>query len=165
MRFLIDGYNLLFAVWPAEGRQLRAREWPRFRQRLLDRLRQRHGGSAEPVTVIFDASRAPSAAPPEEDYKGVHVRFAVGYPSADDLIEELIRTDSAPSRLTVVSDDRRLRDAARRRGCQVTGCLDYFEGVEHPPSPKEPRNEPPPKPEGPSPEEVERWLEEFGGGA
>ena len=165
MRFLIDGYNLLHAVWPAEGRQLRPKAWPRFRQRLLDRLRAFHAGDAEPVTVVFDAARQPHPEPAEADARGVRVRFAVGYPSADDLIEELIRADSAPARLTVVSDDRRVRDAARRRGCAVTGCLDYFEHLEHPPPHKGDRPEPPAKPEGLSADEVEHWLKEFGGGA
>ena len=67
MRFLIDGYNLLHAVWPAEGRQLRARAWPRFRQRLLDRLRDRHATRAGAVTVVFDAKRSPPRGGAEED--------------------------------------------------------------------------------------------------
>lgn len=156
MRFLIDGYNLLHAVWPAEFRQLRPRAWPRFRQRLLDRLR---GRSA--VTVVFDAAHSPPDGLDEEDCHGVRVRFAVGYPAADDLIEELIRTDPTPAGLTVVSDDRRLRAAARRRGCAVARCLDYFESVNRPPPPKA-AEEPAAKPEGLSPDEVERWLREFG---
>jgi predicted RNA-binding protein with PIN domain len=162
VRFLIDGYNLLHAVWPGEGRHLRAQAWPRFRRRLLDRLLNRYGTAAGDVTVVFDASRSPEAAPARDDSRGVHVLFAVGYPAADDLIEELIRTDSAPSRLTVVSDDRRVRDAARRRGCSVAGCLDYFESVAHPPPPEPPAEESPQKPETVSPDEVARWLREFG---
>ena len=43
------------------------------------------------------------------------MRFAAHYESADELIEELIRTDSSPRRLTVVSSDHRLHRAARRR--------------------------------------------------
>jgi predicted RNA-binding protein with PIN domain len=163
MRFLIDGYNLLHAVWPGEGRHLRARAWPRFRERLLDHLRVRHAPDDDPVTVVFDAARAPVDCPEEKDSVGVRVRFAVGYPSADDLIEELIRTDSSPDRLTVVSDDRRLREAARRRGCAVAGCLDFFERVTHPQAARDTRKEPPVKPEGLSPDEVAHWLKEFGG--
>jgi hypothetical protein len=72
----------------------------------------------------------------------------------------LIRTDSAPARLTVVTDDRRLREAARRRGCEAASCLDYIENLEHPP-PARPPDAPPAKPEGVTPDEVERWLREF----
>jgi predicted RNA-binding protein with PIN domain len=162
MRFLIDGYNLLHAGWPAYARHARARAWPRLRQLVLDRLRDRHGAAAADVTVVFDARHAPRDAEPVEDRPGLHVRFAVGYPSADDLIEELIRTDAAPAGLTVVSDDRRLRDAARRRGCTVARCLDYLEALDRPPPRPPDAAEPPGKPEEVSPEEVEQWLREFG---
>ena len=43
------------------------------------------------------------------------------------LIEELIRNEASPRLLTVVSDDHRIQHAARRRGCVVLGCLDYYE--------------------------------------
>ena len=163
MRFLIDGYNLLHALWPAEGRHLRARAWPRFRQRLIDRLRGKAGSAADTITIVFDATHPPAGAPAEEDYQGIHIRFAVDYPSADDLIEELIRGESTPAQLTVVSDDRRIRDAGRRRGCRVLACLDYFEGLERA-KPGKPSAVPEPngKPEHIAPEEREHWLREFG---
>jgi uncharacterized protein len=162
MRFLLDGYNLLHALWPAEGRQLRARAWPRFRQRLLERLHGQHAADRGDVTVVFDASRSPSGVPAEEESRGILVRFAVGYPSADDLVEELIRSESAPAQLTVVSDDRRLQEAARRRGCTVASCLDYFEDLERITTPQRTVEEPPSKPEGVAPDEVDHWLKEFG---
>jgi predicted RNA-binding protein with PIN domain len=163
MRFLIDGYNLLHAIWPSEGRHLRARAWPRFRQRLLQRLHGQDAADRGAVTVVFDASRSPPGAAAEQDGKGILVRFAVGYPSADDLVEELIRSDPAPAQLTVVSDDRRLKEAARRRGCVVSGCLDYFESLGHVSRPQPTVEESPPKPERVAPDEVDHWLKEFGG--
>jgi predicted RNA-binding protein with PIN domain len=165
MRILIDGYNLLHAVWPAEGRQLRPRAWPRFRQRLLDRLRNRHADRDGAVTVVFDAAGSRPGGRDQEAVGGIQVRFAAGYPSADDLIEELIRVDSAPASLTVVTDDRRLRDAARRRGCTPRGCLDYIESLEVPEAPPGPIEPLPAKPEDVAPDEVEHWLKEFGEGA
>ena len=82
----------------------------------------------------------------------------------DDLIEELIGAESAPAQLTVVSDDRRIRDAARRRGCHVLGGLDYFESTEGTkPPPSQAPQDPNGKPEHVAPEEKERWLQEFGG--
>jgi predicted RNA-binding protein with PIN domain len=164
MRFLIDGYNLLHAIWPSEARRVRPQAWPRFRQRLIDHLRDKLADEADVATVIFDATRAPPEAASEVASNGLHVRFAAGYPSADDLIEELIRTDSAPAQLTVVSDDRRIREAARRRGCTIAGCLDFYEGLENLPRSKPLPVEPPskPAPESLSSSEVKRWLEEFG---
>ena len=49
------------------------------------------------------------------EHRGITVRFAAQYEEADELIEELIRADSAPRRLVVVSSDHRIQRAARRR--------------------------------------------------
>jgi hypothetical protein len=165
MRVLIDGYNLLHAVWPAEARQLRARARPRFRQRLIERLRKRANSDRGELTVVFDSTRSPSenSAEPVED--GVTVRYAAGYPSADELIEELIRSDSVPAQLMVVSDDRRLQDAARRRGCIVSGCLDFFETLDRPETVARLPEEPTPKDDRLDPDEIEHWLREFGDSA
>ena len=53
----------------------------------------------------------------------------------------------------------------RRRGCDVLGCLDYYErflGPQQPPAALPPREDGPAKPEGCSAEDVQRWLETFG---
>ena len=76
------------------------------------------------------------------------------------MIEAIIRRESSPRRLTVVSDDRRLKEAARRRQCPSLGCLDYLEQVGRPPPPS-PAENGPTKPQGVSAEETQRWLEEF----
>ncbi len=65
--------------------------------------------------VVFDAHDAPPGLPGTMDHRGLTVRFAVGYEDADSLIEELIRSDSTPRKLVVVSSDHRLQRAARRR--------------------------------------------------
>ncbi len=54
----------------------------------------------------------------EFEVDGVSVRFALDYPEADDLLEELIAAHSAPKNLAVVSSDHRVQVAAKRRGCQ-----------------------------------------------
>jgi hypothetical protein len=82
--------------------------------------------------------------------------------SADDVIEELIRADPSPGALTVVSDDHRLQQAARRRGCDVSGCLDYYDAGG---AGRAPRAAPPEgagKPESSTPDELERYLKAFG---
>src|SRR5437660_754201 len=126
---LIDGYNLLHAMG-----LLRGRAGPtgleKARLGLLGLLRAVYGSQASAVTVVFDAANAPPDAPEEGEYQGIHVRFAVKQEEADDVIERLIRSDSAPRRLTVVSDDHRIRDAAERRHCTVSGCTEYLEWLE-----------------------------------
>jgi hypothetical protein len=161
MRYLIDGYNLLFA-WQLLPRHSRPGRLQRARHNLLQRLRHTGATGRGDVTVVFDGRHAPPGAATAAEHHGLHVRFT-HEGTADDLIEELLRHEGGPHRLTVVSDDHRLRKAARRRHCHVLGCLDYIEALGHPPPPP-----PPPaadataKPETPSAEETRRLLEAFG---
>lgn len=155
MRYLIDGYNLLFALGklsPRSGKPAleNARRW------LAQQLQNRHPDRAL-VTVVFDGQRAPPGATSHEHTGSIPFLFSQGQ-TADDLIEDLIAADSAPRELTIVSNDHRIRQAGRRRGCSVLGCLDYFE---QPPSRPAPRpDDAPTKPE-PSSADNERWLREF----
>jgi predicted RNA-binding protein with PIN domain len=166
MRVIIDGYNLLFAVGrlgPRSGKPALegARRW------LVQQLGQGATAVAD-VTVVFDGyGRAEAAGssvggetPPNPR---VGVVFSRGE-SADDVIEELIRAEPAPRRLTVVSDDHRLKQAARRRGCAVLGCLDYIERLGE--APRGAAEQPPEetKPDAPAGEEAERWRRAFGDG-
>lgn len=160
MHYLIDGYNFLYALG-------KLRKGPvvleQVRLYLLRLLRQAHGDHASDVTVVFDAHSAPPGATAETTHQGIHIRFAVGHPEADDLIEELIRTTPAPKKLTVVSDDHRIRQAARRRECRVMGCGDYMDWLagftlRQTPRPRLPSSA---KPETVSDEETQHWLDEF----
>jgi uncharacterized protein len=162
MQYLIDGYNLLYAM----GVLLQGRTGPtvlaKARLRLLGFLHAAHKDEAANVTVVFDAKQAPPGLPSEIDYEGVHVAFAVNQEQADDLIEMLIRKASVPRHLTVVSNDHRIQQAARRRNCLVLDCGTYLDHLERPrrPTPPRPPGEPP-KPESVSGEETQRWLREF----
>jgi hypothetical protein len=162
MLYLIDGYNLLFAM----GVLLPGRTGPalleKARSRLLELLRGAHGAAPASVTVVFDAKHAPRGAPAEFDYEGIHVSFAVHDDEADDLIEQLIRRAATPRKLTVVSDDHRIQQAARRRHCIVQGCgayMDWLYGWRHPPPDRPPEESA--KPASVSGEEAQRWLREF----
>ena len=82
---------------------------------------------------------------------------------ADDLIEEFIRHDSSPRQLTIVSNDRRLKDAARRRQCRVLGCADFLDQIDrqrHTAGPPPPEKSA--KPDEVTRDETQHWLREFG---
>lgn len=159
MRYLIDGYNLLHAMGLLSGR-VGPHGLEKARLALLGRLRGDHGMDAAGVTVVFDASRAPPGAVSEEYYQGIHIRYALDS-EADDVIESLIQHDSTPRKLTVVSDDHRIQQAARHRRCPVLGCMDYLDRTER--LRKRKASAPPPqaKPEGVSKDEAQHWLREF----
>jgi hypothetical protein len=162
MRYLIDGYNLLHAMGLLHGRA-GPHGLEKARLGLLGRLHGHFGTDAANVTVVFDATSPPPGVAPDQDYQGIHVRFAVGRGrQADDLIEDLIRGDSAPRGLTVVSDDRRIQVAARRRRCPIVGCNAFLDLLlASPTRPNAPEADGPAKPEGPSGTEAQHWLREF----
>lgn len=116
---LIDGYNVVAPVAPP-GRSPDAAWLRRERKRLLDRLAEHLDDDTRARTcVVFDAADPPPDRPHRFTYSTIEVRFAVGYPEADDLLEELIAVHSAPKRLAVVSSDRRVQAAAARRSCAI----------------------------------------------
>ncbi len=114
MAILIDGYNLLHATGIV-GRGIGPGGLERSRLALVNFLAESIDPAELPhTTIVFDA-RQTTGLPQVIEHRGVRVRFAVQHDAADDLIEELIRADSAPRRLVVVSSDHRLQRAARRR--------------------------------------------------
>ncbi len=116
---LIDGYNVIGPVAPP-GRGATV-DWLAIeRQRLLERLVENLAENVRMSTcVVFDAKDAPRNLPARYSHQGIEVQFAVGYPEADDLLEDLIARHPSPTTLTVVSSDRRIALAARKRraGC------------------------------------------------
>ena len=160
MTFLIDGYNLMHAVGLASAK-LPAGRLEGARLRLLDWLADAADGRGATLRVVFDAKAAPAASP-ETDHRGVRVAFAFRR-TADELIEELVGAEPRPERVTVVSNDGQVREAARRRGCGVFSCealVDWL--VEGRP---DARRLPAPEPDKPepaaTPDELAAWLAAF----
>jgi len=116
IRVVVDGYNLLF-VSGAMGKVGSADDLERSRNRVLDLLLEYLPTElAGRTIVVFDAPRFRRSDVIEESTHGaIHVVFAKRHAEADDLIEEMIRNHPQPRKLTVVSGDRRIRIAARRR--------------------------------------------------
>ena len=162
MPYLIDGYNLLFSyVGTTPSRKL-SKALERARRRLLELVRTGHVGELADVTVVFDAAHAPAGAPAEFDYHGLHVAFAVDHDRADDLIEAMIKRESAPGQLTVVTDDRHIQRAARRRRCIVRGCASYLNALEdRRPERGNPDASNTARPLVISDEETRHWLRQF----
>ena len=115
MRWLIDGYNVMHAggrLGPKTGREGFRRARRRFLDELADALGAERSGE---TTVVFDASVPPGDFPVLSKYRGIRVVFALEDADADTRIEQIIEQDSNPRHLTVISTDRRIRQAAARR--------------------------------------------------
>ena len=153
MTFLIDGYNLMFAAGLA-SRAMPQAQFDRARERFLDWLAAGATGRAE-LRVIFDALQAPSPSL-ESVHRGVRVRFAFRQ-TADDLIEELVATEPKPARLTVVSNDTRVREAGRRAECSLFTCEEFIDWLIHPEQPSVDA----PRPEADKPEPTSTDVDEL----
>lgn len=164
MSILIDGYNLLH-VTGIVGSGIGPGTLERSRGALLNFIASTLPPDEVPrTTIVFDARDAPHGLPRELNHRGLKVMYASQYEDADELIEELIRSDSVPRQLVVVSSDNRIQRAARRRrATPVNSDIWYAEIIQqhrHRTGDKQPIEI---KPDGPlSAEEVTAWLNEFG---
>ena len=165
MPLLIDGYNLLHAVGII-GRGIGPGGLERSRLALLNFLVESlESREVATTTVVFDAQEAPPGAPRAMNHRGIEVRFSTGYKDADAMIDELIRADSAPRRLTVVSSDHQVQRSARRRKARaVDSDVWYAEIVRKRLDRRTRQVLKPARPGVPLlAEEVDRWLRRFGG--
>jgi len=159
--YLIDGYNLIHALGLIQ-KQMAPGGLEGSRRNLLDYLLPYFGADAPFVTIVFDAKHAPRGGRRDQEYHGLSIRFAPKEQSADDLIEAMIETHGEPKNLVVISNDMRLKNAAKKRGAQAWShedLLDYFEAR------KQSSTETPALPDSKidpvSPEDAQRWLKEF----
>ena len=156
MPFLIDGNNLVYAL-----RKVGVELGRCGLRKLLEAIRRRGGAPfrGERVRVVFDGPAPRALSKPPEDMT-VEAIFAAPA-SADDVILDEIDANSAPRRLTVVSTDRELRRAARRRRCKAVTSEDFADELLHAANRPEPTGppEPPSKRRGClSDEETKAWL-------
>ncbi|MHC4159544.1 MAG: NYN domain-containing protein, partial [Planctomycetota bacterium] len=97
------------------------------------------------------------------DISNLEVFFAGLGSDADTIIEDKIKANTAPRRLTVVSSDRRVQSAARARKATAVKSIifwnDLCKRLSH--RKKTPR-EPAAKREGLTESETEHWLKIFG---
>lgn len=130
MDILIDGYNLIFQCG-LQGRSAGSDALEKARNRLISELANKLGHlDRKKITIVFDSRQRPLRA--ESDRwlaEEMKIIFAADYADADELIEELIRKHSAPKKLTVVSSDHRLHDAARRRKATAIDSDVWFDGL------------------------------------
>jgi predicted RNA-binding protein with PIN domain len=160
--YLIDGYNLIHALGMIQ-RDLPPGGLEESRRRLLVFLAKAFGNSAR-VTIIFDAQHAPRNISRLQTHHGLHIEFAPAGQSADDRIETLIEEAAEPAGLVVISNDMRLQNAARRRGARSwshEGLLDFLDKRQAPAQPGAAAGSEE-KAGQVSPEEMKRWMEEFG---
>jgi len=155
--FLIDGNNLLHAAWNLEdpdrliGRSGLCRALGEWAER-----------KRESVLVVFDGAAPPRGLAEQIVDPRIEVRYS-GHISADDVLISVLETHTAARRLTVISSDRRIASAARRRRARSVRSGDFWiqlvrDLAARPMRPREPRE----KAHGLDLEGRKQWLREFG---
>ena len=156
MSVLIDGYNLLRLIQSYE-------EYHQFTDvemvvAVSDYLFKIHRRG----TIIFDGT-GPRDKSELQSYRNVDVVFSGLNKEADDLIEEIIWSNTAPKKLLVVSTDRRIRNAAKKRKTLSVRSDFFWELVCHElEKPEGPPPEPNEKKHGITEAETRVWMRWFG---
>ena len=153
MPLLIDCYNLLHAPMPPS---LAGLEEDGLCRRLAVSLWA--GGG---ISVVCDGVVKPGT-PAFSPVPQVQLIYSGPGRSADDVIIEMIDADSSPRRLYVVSDDREIQKAARRRRCQVLSTGSFIRTLAASRPPSGTASAAGRSRAALSPNQVDAWLQQFG---
>jgi len=156
--FIIDGHNLLHTILKLEEDPGAASDVSLCK--ILGRYLKLVGEKGE---IVFDGTGPPDKGG-FDNIINLEVFFAGLGTDADTAIEDKIRANTAPKRLTIVSSDRRLRSAARTRKATSMKSDVFWNDVRKELSRKRPEKEPQAKRQGLSEGETDQWLEFFGFG-
>ena len=156
MPVIIDGHNLLRTI------QKTSEYFESIGRVQLCRIVSRYLClTGEKGEIVFDGTGPPDKSG-FDDISNLEVFFAGRSTDADSVIEDKVKASTAPKRLTVVSSDRRLRNAARARKATLVKSLDFWADVQKELSRKRKASEPAEKRRGLTESETEQWLEFFG---
>ncbi len=153
MPFLIDGHNLLWTIHKTSGEPVTDIQLCHALGRYLKFLN-------ETGVLVFDGIGPPDKRP-FESIVCLEVLFSGQRKEADDIIEDKIKANTAPKRLTVVSSDRRVRKAANARKAISIKSENFWENIKKQLSRKKTIKEPMEKRHGLSESETDQWLRFF----
>jgi len=158
MSLLIDGYNLLHEAsrdYAAYGHSLSPAALCQILSRWASRRRRQ-------VEIVFDGYPPADFGAAESRFEWVRIAFSRGDGNADEVIARRIESSTAPRRLLVVSSDRQVQRAARRRNCGRVDSGRFWQRVCKDLSRPRRAKEPIEKRVGLSADQLDYWLEQFG---
>lgn len=153
---IVDGYNLLWVIHKAGDEPGEISDVQVCR--LIGRYLELTGERGE---IVFDGTGPPDKSG-FDNIASLEVLFAGLGVDADSIIEDKIRANTAPRRLTVVSDDRRLRKAAKARKATALKSEDFWKRLHKQLNRKVLKREPTAKQTGLTESETKQWLKFFG---
>jgi len=122
MKYIIDGYNMVYKIEGLRGMELRGQ-----RDSLLEILEtaQASDQNLKNMAVVFDGQRGVSSPPCNST---VEVIFSKGG-SADSKIVQIVQCSGHARDITVVSDDRELRSAVGRLGAKKASIDSFLKTI------------------------------------
>jgi len=159
MHYVLDGYNVIFGEDLSSPKST-GEQFESARFRFIEMLSQFKRRSRDKVTVVFDGGDKGKVRDDGEFAHGVEVIFSGPRASADDVIIERIDRSRRSRQLVVVSDDRQIRQAARRARIRSLGTSDFMSTMRRQEDARE-EKEPHVKYHGISRDEVPWWRRYF----
>jgi hypothetical protein len=155
MPVIIDGHNLLWSIKNTE-------DFTSITDAAMCRILDSYFGLVgEKAEIIFDGIGPPNKTE-FDNIRNLEVTFSGRRTDCDTVIEQRILDSTAPKRLTIVSTDRRLRDAASARKAADVKSEDFWNEVKKRLSRQKKSKEPAAKRSGLTESETELWLRAFG---
>ena len=157
MGYLFDGYNVYHAACKLKE------EWSHIIpltlcQLIAEDMCRLH----DRAVVVFDGNMPRGWQADGLDSARIRVVYSGSGLEADAILEKLIRKDSAPRRLMVVSSDRQVCRAARRRRARSISSAEYLQQLDaRSQQPAPVQREPDQKWHGLSEDETAEWLDLF----
>lgn len=108
MRYIIDGYNLMFKKLEA------SEELAKYRTELIEEIERMVAETEMDVTIVFDSYYHPGEST-RHHFHSVEIIFTDEKEIADDKILKLIKASANPQHSTVVTSDKKLAWYARRK--------------------------------------------------
>lgn len=119
MHYYIDGYNLLFRVVRA-GDDLKSQ-----RIKIINELQTKVRFLELSATLVFDAQYQHGEAA-QTHFKGLDLLFTAEGETADEAILRLVKNSPKPDQCTVITSDKRLAWAARRRSAKTESIEEFL---------------------------------------
>lgn len=119
MKTYLDGYNLLFHIYPGETGLKELREW------LIADLEEKLSLLNTEATVVFDAHRSPECL--SISHQGpLRIIYTSPGQTADEYLLELIHLKKNRKNSLVVTSDRSLARQIKEMGGRTEGVMEYF---------------------------------------
>jgi predicted RNA-binding protein with PIN domain len=127
MRFIVDGYNIIKSGLAPEAFEGKTLEQQRNALLELISLNKPQGSPRNTVTVVFDGDYQISlAAGPGRPPAGVEKVIFTEGGSADEKIEELVLSESNPTEVAVVTNDKGIKRRIGGTGARIVVLEEFL---------------------------------------